>query len=145
MTHKTIPLGLIRQLKRHEGLSLKLYRCPAGYYTIGYGRNIEMNGITETEAESLLMNDVLTAAKDAETYLGLDLYEDLGEVRRAVIINMAFNLGLPKLMSFKRLKNALLERDFNLAADCMKQSLWFSQVKRRGAELVIQMRTNEWQ
>ena len=33
--------------KLAEGLSLKPYRCPAGKLTIGYGHNLEANGISE--------------------------------------------------------------------------------------------------
>ncbi|MBP5593653.1 MAG: hypothetical protein J6X75_05780, partial [Clostridia bacterium] len=43
--------------KLAEGLRLKPYRCPAGKLTIGYGRNIEDMGISETEAEMLFDND----------------------------------------------------------------------------------------
>jgi len=32
---------LIAELKRHEGFSEKMYKCPAGYNTIGYGWNVD--------------------------------------------------------------------------------------------------------
>jgi lysozyme len=40
---------LIRQLTIDEGLKLKPYYCPAGYLTIGIGRNLETNGLSEHE------------------------------------------------------------------------------------------------
>ena len=43
---------------KHEGLKLKPYICPAGKITIGVGRNIEDNGISEDEAMYLLNNDI---------------------------------------------------------------------------------------
>jgi len=49
---------LIAQLKKHEGFRSKVYKCPAGYLTIGYGRNLETNGLTKEEAEYLLQKDV---------------------------------------------------------------------------------------
>ncbi|MGB0809972.1 MAG: glycoside hydrolase family protein, partial [Candidatus Puniceispirillaceae bacterium] len=51
---------LIKQLKRHEGLVTHCYQDHLGYNTIGYGRLIEkgMGGITEAEADYLLMNDL---------------------------------------------------------------------------------------
>ena len=41
-------------IKKHEGLSLKPYKCTAGKLTIGYGRNIEDKGISQEEAERFL-------------------------------------------------------------------------------------------
>ena len=50
--------NLIAQLKRHESLELKPYKCTSGKLTIGVGRNLEDIGITEQEAELLLLNDI---------------------------------------------------------------------------------------
>ncbi len=49
---------LIEQLKRHEGVKLKPYFCTQGKCTIGVGRNLEDVGISEEEAEMLLINDI---------------------------------------------------------------------------------------
>ena len=49
---------LKEQLIRHEGLRLTVYDCPAGYKTIGVGRNLEGKGVTEEEAMYLLDNDL---------------------------------------------------------------------------------------
>ena len=38
-------------LKELEGLYLKPYRCPAGKWTIGYGDNLEANGLTAEEVK----------------------------------------------------------------------------------------------
>ncbi len=38
-------------LKELEGLYLVPYRCPAGKWTIGYGHNLEANGLTVDEAK----------------------------------------------------------------------------------------------
>lgn len=38
-------------LKELEGLYLKPYQCPAGKWTIGYGDNLEANGLTAEEAK----------------------------------------------------------------------------------------------
>lgn len=46
------------QLIEHEGLKRRPYRCPAGKLTIGIGRNLEANGISEHEALYMLYNDL---------------------------------------------------------------------------------------
>ena len=50
-----------KQIKRHEGFVSNAYKDSLGYLTIGYGRLIDKSkggGISETEAEYLLANDV---------------------------------------------------------------------------------------
>ena len=49
---------LKESLIKNEGLELKVYICPAGYKTIGVGRNLETRGITQEEAIYLLDNDI---------------------------------------------------------------------------------------
>jgi len=136
---------LIEQIKRHKRLRLKPYRCTAGKLTIGYGRNLDDRGITLEEAERMLGEDIGQAINDAIRYVGIYAWKKLDEVRQGVIINMAFNLGLGRLSKFVRLKAALLEGDWERAAQSIEDSLLYRQTGRRGKELAKQMRTGEWQ
>jgi GH24 family phage-related lysozyme (muramidase) len=43
-------------LKELEGLYLTPYQCPAGKWTIGYGHNLEANGLTAEEARRVDFN-----------------------------------------------------------------------------------------
>ena len=88
---------LLEQIKRHEGLKLTPYKCTAGKLTIGYGRNIEDNGITEQEASMLLKNDIAKTKAELQQF---EWYCSLDQVRRDCIVNMCFNLGLPTLLKF---------------------------------------------
>ena len=138
------PLALIDQLKRHEGLMLKLYRCPAGKLSIGYGRNLEANGVFVSEAETMLENDIQEAYRAASAYLGEGAFSKLSDVRQCVLINMAFNLGLSRLRKFIGMRAALLAGDYERAALSMENSLWSAQVKNRAKELISMMRLNKW-
>ena len=130
---------LIEQLKRHEGLKLKPYKCPAGKLTIGYGRNIEDNGISLYEAEEMLENDIYACDKEL---LKFEWYSKIDETaRKAVLINMCFNLGLPRLLKFVNMINALSVYDYGLAAKEMLDSKWADQVGDRAVELAMQMKT----
>ena len=100
------------QIKTDEGLSLMPYHCTADVLTIGYGRAIGTNGISKSEAEHLLRNDVEVAASDARKYLGDTAFESLSVERQAVLVNMAFNLGINRLRGFKLLKQAILDGDY---------------------------------
>ena len=129
---------LIQQLIRHEGLKLKPYRCPAGKLTIGVGRNIEDNGITREEALYLLNNDIARCQR--ELYGAFPWFSELSETRREVLINMCFNLGLSRLQGFKNMLSALMNHDYEQAAEEMENSAWAKQVGFRADELAEIMR-----
>lgn len=132
-----IPFKTIEQIKTDEGFRSKPYQCTAGKTTIGYGRNIEDNGITESEAENLLLNDVKTA--QIELLNAFDWFSKLNGARQGVLINMAFNLGLPRLKKFKKMLSALAENDYHEASKQMLDSRWAVQVGDRANRLAKQI------
>ena len=130
---------LVKQLKRHEGLRLKPYRCTAGKLTIGYGRNLDDFGITEQEAESMLITNVDLVGN--ELVARLPVLGELNQAREEVLINMAFNIGVNGLLKFKNMIAALEVGDYDEAAIQMMDSKWARQVGKRAIELSEQMRT----
>lgn len=149
MTEQGIHLNLLNQLRRHEGLRLEPYKCSEGYLTIGFGRNIETNGISEAEAEFMLSNDLIACEKELKDE---GWYNQLDETRRAVVLNMAFNLGKPTLLKFSKFIGRLSDNDYEGASkemitgsDGVSESKWASQVGKRAYELAEQMRTGQWQ
>src|SRR5690554_2169347 len=131
---------LITQLKRHEGLRLKPYRDTVGKLTVGYGRNLDDRGITAEEAELMLTRDVDEVIEDLER---MPLFLSLDPMRKVVLANMCFNLGLPGLLGFKKMLAALSLHDFDEAARQMMDSKWARQVGVRAVELSEIMRTGE--
>ncbi len=129
------------QLVRHEGLRLKPYRCSAGKLTIGVGRNIEEVGITEEEAMTLLSNDISRVIKELERRV--PAFANLNEVRRRVLIDMGFNLGIGRLIKFRRMLAALEAGDYAQAAVEMLDSRWARQVGNRAIRLKNMMGTGE--
>lgn len=128
----------IEMLKRHEGLRLRPYLCPAGKLTIGYGRNLEDNGISRAEAEELLYNDYYRCKDELKQFA---FWDALDECRQDVLVNMVFNMGLTRLMGFKKMLNALAMGDPCLAADEMLDSKWArDDVPARATELAALMR-----
>ena len=146
---------LRRQLKEDEGLRLKPYvdccgktwrTCTCadrGRLTIGYGRNLDDKGISPGEAESMLDNDIDDTIRDLTTFL--PWAAQLDPVRQAVLVNMAFNLGIGGLLKFKRTLEAIQRRDWDRAAAEMAKSRWWSQVGRRAHRLRDQLVTGQWQ
>jgi len=126
------------QLKRHEGGPyLKPYRDTENNFTIGWG-HLLVDGITITRrvAQQLFDDDYHVAEFN---FLSLGI-EGLSETRRGVIINMLFNLGLPRFLTFRKMIKALEDQDYERAADEMLKSKWAKQVGDRADELAGQMR-----
>lgn len=130
---------LIAQLKEHEGIRLKPYRCTSNKLTIGVGRNIEDRGITEDEAEYLLNNDINICLKELE--LHLPWFYQLPESAQIVLVDMCFNMGMPRLMQFKKTLNYLADHNFANAAVEMLDSRWARQVGARAKYLSFQLKS----
>jgi lysozyme len=131
--------NLERQLLRHEGLKLKPYRDTVGKLTIGIGRNLDDNGISESEALTMLRNDIAEVKSSLERF---KWYERIDANRQDVIANMCFNMGLPTLLKFKRMIKALEDHNYNQAANEMLDSKWAQQVGNRAVELARIMRND---
>lgn len=128
----------VRQAEKFEPMP---YTCPAGFLSIGYGRNLQTNGIDRAEGEFLLSNDIADAIADAER---LPYFASLDPVRQMVICDMIFNMGASKVAKFVKMHEALERKDYRAAADEMVDSRWFKQVGRRSRKLVKAMRTGIW-
>ena len=132
---------LTKQLFRDEGLRLKPYRDSLQVLTIGVGRNLDDRGITEAEAKFLLMNDIAIVEKELNA---LPIYRKMDDVRQTVLANLSFNIGVPRLLKFRKLWMALDAGDYHKAADEMLDSTWAQQVGLRAVRLSGMMRTGEY-
>lgn len=115
-------LKLKQSIKKHEGLKLKPYECPNGKLTIGYGRNLEDNGITLSEAEKLLETDLLDLKLELEDKI--KFFYKLDPIRRNVLIEMGYNMGVPNLLEFKNTLKFMEKSDFINASIEMLDSQW---------------------
>jgi lysozyme len=129
---------LIELLHRHEGMRLKPYKDSVGKLTIGIGRNLDDNGISEVEADFLLKNDLIRCFEEAQKF---DWFVVLNDARACVIVSMIFNLGLPRFLGFKNMIKALEEERYEDASKEMLDSVWAKQVGRRADELSEMMKT----
>jgi lysozyme len=131
------------QLIRDEGVILHPYIDSVGKTTIGVGRNLVDNGITIEEAMSLLVVD-LARAKLAVCE-ALPWAVSLSEPRKAVLVNMAFNLGIHGLLGFVLTLGLVKDGRYVEASDEMLNSKWATQVGIRATRLSRQMATDIWQ
>ena len=126
-------------LIRHEGLRLKPYTCTAGKMTIGVGRNLDDNGITEVEAMNMLDRDI--AVTTATLRDEFHWFADLDRTRKDAVISLGFNLGVPRLKGFTKFLAAMTLHDYDTAAREMLDSKWATQVGQRAIELAGMIRT----
>jgi lysozyme len=126
------------QLALHEGRRRFPYADTVGKLTIGCGRNLTDRGLSESEIDFLLMNDIRECTDDLKTFVWWD---DLDEVRRNVLIDMRFNLGSAGFRRFKATLAAVAMGDYVTASDQMRKSKWYRQVKGRGERLARMMST----
>jgi lysozyme len=132
---------LAAQLRLHEGVEHKPYKCTAGYLTIGVGRNIEERGLSDDEIDYILNNDVNIATDElVDTF---DWYADLSDVRQRVVVDMVFNLGMPRFKQFQNMISAIEAGDWSEAAAQMMDSRWAKQVGARAERLRDMMETGE--
>lgn len=130
-----------REAMRHklihdEGITLKPYRCPAGKWTIGVGRNIEDNGISETTVRQMLDEDIDVAINAACNIFTEEYFASIHPLRQQAIINMLFNLGETRFRKFEHTIALIKMGDWKAAKLAATKSLWYTQVKGRGERVV---------
>ena len=155
--------NFINKLIAHEGLRLQVYQDTLGIDTIGIGRNLEDRGITKeeldwmdipnmdavyeygiTEADAMYLakNDVQIV--EEELVRAHPCVDKLDAVRQLVLVDMAFNMGVPRLSKFKKMWAAVHENKFDIAAKEMLDSRWAIQVKSRSTKLAHAMHHGEF-
>lgn len=124
-----------------EGLKLKPYKCPAGKLTIGYGHNIEDNGISTSVAEQMLSEDISECDRILRTK-----YKKIANKPNYIIEtcrDMLFNLGEKRFSKFKNFIKAIEDEDENSMLAEMVDSTWFKQVGRRSKLLWLSIYLNK--
>jgi lysozyme len=130
--------AMYRQLVQHEGLRLKPYTDTVGKLSIGVGRNLTDNGVSELEAEGMCIRDMDDV--DADLDRNVAWWREMSEPRQMVFVDMCFNLGWPRFSKFRLMLAAAEDGDYATAADEMIDSRWARQVGTRADLLETMMR-----
>lgn len=130
-------LGQIeKRLIEFEGLRLMPYRCTSNKLTIGVGRNIEDRGISVETAMQMLREDLELVIDELKR--AIPGFEKMPESVQEALVDLAFNMGTPTLLTFKRALRALQAQEWDNAADEILSSRYAKQVGRR-AEIIADM------
>ena len=157
---------LLTTLEIDEGLRLYPYKCSAGKFTIGVGRNFEDNpfsidelifigikgrtfdvileelnkkGITRGDALWLLERDVDKVYNQLKKQFSW--LEFRPDVVQRVMCNLCFNLGLGRLMGFTKTLNAIKNDRWEVAATELLNSKFAIQVGARANRLAEALRS----
>jgi lysozyme len=111
--------------------------------TIGVGRNLDSLGLTEDEVMYLLNNDIVRC--DKELLHNFKWYPELCRVRQDALINLCFNLGITRLLTFKKALQAMEDKDYSKAAIEFLDSKWATQVGvTRSNDIALMIRTGKY-
>jgi len=135
---------LIEMLRRHEGVRNHVYLDSEGLETIGVGRCIAEGslGLSDDEVDYLLANDVKRTIEELSRTF--DWYETLDPVRQDVMISLCFNLGLTRLLKFKKALAGMENNDWETARAEFMDSRWSTQVGQRAVELTDMLVTGQY-
>ena len=134
------------ELSGDEGVRYVPYNDSRGIETIGIGHNMQANPLptnwsfplSDDQVDQLYQRDVsrTTALLDGN----LPWWRSLDEVRQRAIANLGFNLGVHSLCTFHGFLGLLEAGQYDQAADDLAGTLWYSQVGRRGPQIVAMIR-----
>lgn len=136
----------------HEAIRAKPYKCPAGFWTFGVGRNLEANPLTGAEWKHLLDAGLITvsianqgsldlldndiSACRAQCEKAFSFWPKLDEIRRDVLIEMAFQMGIAGVMQFHGMLHFIEQGFYASAAKEGLDSKWAKQTPARAKELM---------
>ena len=133
---------ILSLIKKHEGWRNKAYddatgkavKAPEGKLTIGYGFNIQDNGLPSSVASYWLSHEYQKWVQPALSRF-FPKFEQYSFNRQAALASMMFNLGETRFGGFKKMIHAVRNEDWVEAAREAQDSNWYRQVKTRAIEI----------
>ena len=139
IAHDTFNLiEMKKELEMDEGYKKAPYRDTVGKITIGVGRNLTDNGLSDSEIDFMLENDIENCYKQLQQKYPWFL--SLPEPQQRVMINLCFNMGLNRLAQFGTFLGFMSRREFAQAAADLETTAWYEQVGERGPRMVERLK-----
>jgi len=116
----------------------RAYRDSKGIWTAGVGHNLQACVFSDAVIELWFTEDLEEAERAARVLF--PSFDALSEARKAVLLNMAFNMGQDRFAGFGRMRGAVAAGDFMEAARQMRDSKWYREdVQKSRSERLIAM------
>ena len=134
-------VNLADYVTENEGYRRDMYKDSLGIWSIGIGINLEQ-GLSLEESKLILNhrldNNEVVLKKKIPSYI------HLCAVRKILLQDMAYNLGITGLLNFRKMLAALDRGAYQLAAKEMLDSRYAKQVRGRALRNAHMMETGEW-
>jgi lysozyme len=142
-------MSIRKMLEFEEGREHKAYPDPISRgepWTIGIGHTgPDVRGGTvwdDAQIDLAFGEDILIASGHCQRQF--PWFDALNEPRQAVLVSMAFQMGVTRLLKFANTLAAIREGRYDDAAAGMRASVWARQTPHRAIRLADQMATGEW-
>jgi lysozyme len=117
--------NLKKQIALHEGYEPRVYKCPNGYDTIGYGFAIKDLYMDEEVANLILDKKIRGILASIEANEDWDSwFWDKPKHIKEVLINMIFQIGFSGVRKFRKTIQYIKDDNFSMAAEEMLDSKW---------------------
>ena len=131
---------LEQMIERHEGCRLTPYLDSLGVQTIGIGHNLQ-RPFSRKAIEQQFRDDLNETINDCTH--AFPWFTELSKYRQWAMVDLCFNLGLTRLLGFKKFLKAMELGDYETAANELLDSLLAKQLKTRVRELADLIRGTE--
>jgi lysozyme len=136
---------------KHEAVRPRQYNDDLGIPTIGVGHNLQasplpagwVEPLTQVQIDTLLDQDIAHASAALTTHVP-GFSGIASDARRAVLLDMSFEMGWPRLSQFVHFLDAVQRQDWQGAHDHMLASKWALQVPKRASEDAAMILSGDW-
>lgn len=147
---------LEQEIDSQEGERAAPYKDSRGLWTVGEGRCLETAPLTGAEWKYLLDNGLIDVnlekagadwlegqiidaitAKLAATF---SWWPTITQARRDALIDMAYQMGVPKLLTFSQMLRAITYQDWPTVYEQALASDWAQQTPARAQQVAAQLR-----
>ena len=140
------------QITIHEGVRYQIYpdlvvHLPLG----GYAHLLRANEvplfpmgstISKEQVETWFQQDTSIAVKGVQSLLGIDVWNDLSDIRKRACADLCYNMGRGTLSTFRTFLSAMRAGNYQAAGAALENSVWFKQVASRGPKIVTMIVNN---
>ena len=141
--------AVYEQLKIDEGVKYEIYNDHLGHPTFGVGHLIQESDeeygrpvgtrVDEERVRDCFERDCSIAERECNTLYGEGSFGDFPDEVQQILVNMMFNMGRPRLSKFKKMNEAIGQKDWKRAAVEGRDSQWYRQVTNRAERLMTRM------
>ena len=141
---------IAERIKLFEGFSPVRYRCSSGIMLQVYGKYVKHSPsrISRQTADRWLRQDIRTCVKQLDEQL--PWWRELSTVRQAALIDLTYNMGIYKVLKFKKFLTHMRQGRYELASKELmrdrqgRKSRYARQVGIRAVEISHAISSDVW-